>query len=274
MGKKLPYKYNLKKYLMRGDELLFHNYITKTRPVPSSADLRVGYAPIQDQGKLGACTAFSCCSVLEYLLGPSSKLSELYFYYEERKEDGNINEDSGSTIARSAEVATSIGSCLETLDPYIISNFANTPTTTMDADAPKHKAVTKYKITNINDILYCVGVLKKPVLIGIDVYESFEEIGSDGCVPMPKEGEELLGGHALNICGYFYKKTGVLEDIEKGIEKLEEGFEELISKNKYKGLYFIVRNSWGTEFGDKGYVYMSAEFLQKYSSDWWHIDLK
>lgn len=264
---KLPYKYNLKKSLLKGDEKLFHQHILRTEAIPSSADLREGYAEIQDQGQLGACTSFSACSVLEYLLGATSKLSELYFYYQERKEDGDISEDSGSTIARSAEVATTLGSCLESLDPYVISKFADTPTNEEDADAKNHKAVTKYQITNIEDILYSVGVLKKPVLIGIDVYESFEKIGEDGYVAMPKKDEQLLGGHALNICGYFYKNTGVVEEIEGEIE-------ELLNKKKYKGLYFIVRNSWGTSFGDKGYIYMPVEFVLKHSKDWWHIDLK
>jgi C1A family cysteine protease len=267
MGKRLQYNLNLKPSKETGNELLFHHHVNKTKPIPTSADLREGYAPIQDQGQLGACTGFSACSVLEYLLGKDKKLSELYFYYQERKEDNDINEDGGSTIARSAEVATTLGTCLESLEPYDTAKFADTPTADMDKDAPNHKALTKYKITSIDDTLYSVGVLKKPVLIGIDVYESFEEIGSDGFVPMPKQGEQMLGGHAVNICGYFWQNKGMLHEIEEGIK-------DLFAKQQYKGLYFIVRNSWSESFGDKGYVYMSAEFLLKYSSDWWHIDLK
>jgi C1A family cysteine protease len=271
MGKKLPYKYNLKKSKDRDTDLLFHDFFQKLQPVPSSADLRNGYRSIKDQGKLGACTAFSAVSVMEYLVSKNADLSELYFYYQERAEDGDIAEDEGSTISRSATVATTVGTCLENLDPYVVADFANTPGSKADTDAPNHKVKTKYKITTIEDILYSVGVLKKPVLIGIDVYESFENIGSDGYVPMPNQDEELLGGHALNICGYFYKNEGILQDV---LENVEEKIAKLLLKKKYNGLYFIVRNSWSESFGDKGYIYMPVEFLQKYSSDWWHIDLK
>ncbi len=271
MGKKLPYKYNLKKSIERDTDLLFRDFFPKVQPVPTSADLRSGYTNVKDQGQLGACTAFSAVSVMEYLLSKNVDLSELYFYYQERTEDGDITEDGGSTISRSATVATAVGTCLESLDPYIVEDFANAPGAKADSDAPNHKVKTKYKITTIDDILYSVGVLKKPVLIGIDVYESFENIGSDGYVPMPKQGEQLLGGHALNICGYFYKSGDILEDV---IENIEEKIAELLAKKKYNGLYFIVRNSWSENFGDKGYIYMPVEFLQKYSNDWWHIDLK
>jgi len=60
----------------------------------------------------------------------------------------------------------------------------------------------------------------------------------------------------------------------KRIKQIENEIESFLDKSKYNGLYFIVRNSWGENFGDKGYIYIPASFLQKYSSDWWHIDIK
>lgn len=259
MGKKLPFKYNLKPGKIGATDLLFKEAFNLKKKIPDKVDLRDQYPPIENQADLGACTAFSACGVLAYLLNKDEALSKLYFYYKEREADGTVGIDAGSSISRSAIVATTFGSCIEKLWPYVTSSFANKPTSEMDQDAQKHKALKRYAITDIDDILYAVGILKKPVLIGIDVFESFEDIGPDGYIPLPRKDEQLLGGHALNICGFFHKDAGLISSI--------------FNHTKYRDLYFIIRNSWGTEFGDKGYLYMPADFLLKYSSDWWYLDI-
>jgi C1A family cysteine protease len=55
---------------------------------------------------------------------------------------------------------------------------------------------------------------------------------------MPQPGEQRLGGHALFCCGYR-------DDTQY------EG-----------GGYLIVKNSWGTGFGDEGYVYIPYAYVR------------
>ena len=43
------------------------------------------------------------------------------------------------------------------------------------------------------------------------------------------------------------------------------GFKE--SKEFPGGGYFIFRNSWGTSFGDKGYGFVSFQYLRTYAND-------
>lgn len=246
------YKYNLKKDVQDERDYLFFKLVEKNQYIPESADLRNGYAPIEDQGKLGACTSFSACSVMEYLLNKNVELSKLFFYYQERKADGDISEDEGSTIRQSAKIAANVGTCREELEPYDIEKFTNTPSQEAYDDAPNHKVSSYHRITTIDDLMYAIGVLRTPVLIGCQVYESFEQTGSDGYVSIPDtKNEQLLGAHAINLCGYFWKKTS--------------------KKSKYDGLYFIARNSWSEDFADKGYMYIPAQFIQKFSSDWWYL---
>ena len=75
-----------------------------------------------------------------------------------------------------------------------------------------------------------------PFVFGFSVYSSFmeEEVRNTGVMPMPQPGETLLGGHAVMAVGY---------DEEK----------ELL----------LVRNSWGKEWGDKGYFRMPYDYIPK-----------
>ncbi len=36
-----------------------------------------------------------------------------------------------------------------------------------------------------------------PFVFGFSVYESFWSMGKNAVIPMPKEGEQLIGGHAV-----------------------------------------------------------------------------
>jgi C1A family cysteine protease len=54
--------------------------------------------------------------------------------------------------------------------------------------------------------------------------------------------ETDLGGHAMCCVGY---------DMEKQM--------------------FIVRNSWGTEWGDNGYCYFPFEYLVYFGDDFWTV---
>jgi len=263
------YEYNLKKDSYDERDFKFSKLIKEKKEPPASEDLRSSYSDIKNQERLGACTAFSACSVMEYLLNKNIDLSELYFYYKERELDGSIETDAGSTVRQSAKVATKFGSCKEEIVPYITSKFADEPSEDANKDAANHRTKAYYRLNNIDEIVYTVGILKKPVLIGIDVYESFEQVDYNGYIPIPDiKREKLLGRHAVNICGYFWiDKTTGLSRLQRLID--------FITRKRIKqkdGLYFIIRNSWGSDFADKGYMYAPVEFIKNYSFDWWYLD--
>ena len=80
------------------------------------------------------------------------------------------------------------------------------------------------------------------------VYESFEgtAVAKTGKVNMPEKGEATVGGHAVMGVGY---------------------------DNRSKR--FIVRNSWGTSWGLKGYFTMPFDYLMEGNllDDFWTIRL-
>ncbi|WP_090799725.1 C1 family peptidase [Paenibacillus sp. GP183] len=74
------------------------------------------------------------------------------------------------------------------------------------------------------------------VVLGMTVFDSFQYIGAEGIFPMPKTGESVLGGHAMLAVGY----------------KTINGI-----------VYAIVRNSWGSAWGDGGYCYIPSDYFRK-----------
>ena len=83
-----------------------------------------------------------------------------------------------------------------------------------------------------------------PFVFGFTVYESFEtlKVAQTGIVPMPKKSERTLGGHAVMAIGYDQKQK-----------------------------HFIVRNSWGPQWGQAGYFTMPYAYLETLASDFWTI---
>ena len=83
-----------------------------------------------------------------------------------------------------------------------------------------------------------------PFVVSILVYSSFEttQVAINGYVPMPQPNETLLGGNAILCVGY----------------------------NEIKKVW-IMRNSWGNQWGDKGYFYLPYQYLinPNLASDLW-----
>jgi C1A family cysteine protease len=86
-----------------------------------------------------------------------------------------------------------------------------------------------------------------PVIVSFGVRPSFMDAGS-GTNYIQYKKEDKDGGHAAILVGFVYNK-----DLPSGAPKAVE-----------KG-YFVLRNSWGTDFGDCGYVYVDFKHLRKYA---------
>ncbi|MBP2655807.1 MAG: xylellain [Firmicutes bacterium] len=242
----------MRKYLLKKDipdlrDHAFYSAVYKSAAhLPNKVDLRKKCSPVVDQGELGSCTANAIASGLrEYLLNKNKQpwvaLSRLFLYWEERSLEGTVDEDSGASIRDGMKVLNQIGVCPETDWPYDISTFTNPPTDKQIADAAAYKVSEYHRIMSL-DRLKAALAEGLPVVIGIEVFESFEadEVTGNGIIPMPAEAEQDLGGHAVLVVGY---------DDSKGM--------------------LIVRNSWGIAFGDLGYFYLPYDYFEKYASDCW-----
>ena len=217
--------------------------------LPSSVDLRSVDGPIEDQGQLGSCTANALAGALQFLEKQSGKavtlLSRLFIYYNERVIEGTVSIDSGSEIRDGIKTLNKQGVCTEKMWPYTISKFKTKPSTAAYKEALTDE-ITIYKaLSTITDMKTALSQ-GLPFVFGFTVYSSFEStsVTKTGIVPMPKKNESVLGGHAVTAVGYDDSKQ-----------------------------WFIVRNSWGTAWGDKGYFYLPYAYISNpnLASDFWVI---
>jgi len=211
--------------------------------LPTMVDLRKTCSPVRDQGQLGSCTWQSMVGFREFQERLTDDkfipLSVLFGYYNTRVDEGTEDEDSGCYLRDCWKQLQKVGTCANKYWPYDISVFDEKPSDEAYASSI-WKITTYHRLNTLTDVkTHLVEGL--PVVIGFTVYESFENIGSDGVMPMPTAWESVLGGHAVVVVGY--------DDSKK---------------------WFIVRNSWGNSWGDAGYFYMPYEFVTPNDvSDMW-----
>lgn len=216
----------------------------------SSVDMREKSPPVYDQGNLGSCTANGIGFCYQYDEMKQDNYnnfvpSRLFIYYNEREKEGTVKTDSGASVRDGIKCINILGVCDETLWPYDIAKFTVKPSQICYDEGKKAHAVKYHRVKHTLEQLKLALVHGYPVVFGFDVYESFEseEVAKTGIMPYPKPTEKMLGGHCVALVGYDDSKE-----------------------------MFIVRNSWGSEWGDKGYFYMPYSYAtSKHASDFWTV---
>lgn len=228
---------------------MFQAAFVPGQPLPPRADLREFDVPVFNQGELGSCTGNAIgahVAMLKKKAGKDFIPSRLFIYYNEREMEGTINEDAGAYIRDGIKSIAKQGACPEDMWPYEVSKFATKPLVECYTEALNHQGLAYRRLrVDLNHMKRCIAD-GFPFVFGFAVFESFEtaEVAQTGKMPMPTKDEKNFGGHAVMAVGYD---------------------DELNS--------FIIRNSWGPEWGDKGYFYMPYEYIgnDSFCDDFWTI---
>lgn len=228
--------------------------------LPAKVDLRKWCSPIEDQGDLGSCTAHAGVALLEYYerrtSGKHLDASRLFLYKVTRQLLG-FKGDDGAYLRSTMKAMVLFGIPPEKYWPYKQERYNEDPDNFCFAFAQNYKTLKYYRMdppgrsaaTTLEEVKQNIAA-ELPVMFGFSVYSSIPAIGEDtGDIPYPGRGDSLEGGHAVVAVGY---------DDDKKI-------------GKDKGA-LLIRNSWGTKWGEKGYGWLPYKYvLNGLADDFWSL---
>jgi len=276
--------------------------------IPSLADLRKWCSPVEDQGHLGSCTANAGAGVIEYYerkaFGRHTDASRLFLYKVTRnlmKQKG----DTGAYLRKTMGAMVLFGVPPEEFWPYTddAERFDKEPPAFCYAFAQSYKTLQYYRHdppgTAAGAVLERVKThlaAGHPSMFGFTVYSSIEMADSRGAIPFPAPSERILGGHAVVAVGYDDRiKISCGGGAKAGAKQLgthtaaQRQMGTHAAKTGQLGTHtaavcvpnaqgaettgaLLIRNSWGTSWGDGGYGWLPYEYVFRgLAEDFWSV---
>ncbi len=232
--------------------------------IKKKVDLRGGFSPIEHQGDIGSCTANAAAALVEYFqlatFGKFLDVSRLFLYYGARYLGGFFPGDNGAEIRNVIGALVVFGAPPERFWPYEETLVDQVPASPCFAFGQSFQAVSYYRLdpTGIKrkQVLADIKLHLSnniPIICGFTCYSSMDGPVNDGDIPYPAPKERVEGGHAVVIAGYDDDKVII----------------NPYDKSKTTGA-LLIRNSWGTDWGLKGYGWLPYDYVLKgLAVDFW-----
>ncbi len=220
-------------------------------PIPKARDLRESWWKIGDQGSTGSCVGWaSADSVLRWhlvksnRLGESQLLSVRFIWMAAKETDVFVSrpttfiESDGTSLKAALDIARKFGVVFDSTLPFGSGTLFGGSANAFYALSAQRRIASYFNLgTKLVDWRKWIA-LNGPILTRLDVDSTWDNATATKGKLKAYQASTARGGHAVALVGYTADT-------------------------------FIVRNSWGTSWGDKGFgyafnAYASAAFTEAY----------
>ncbi len=213
------------------------------------ADLRRYCSPVLNQGQLSSCCSIALVGAMELLeIKSGTKMvprSSLFLYYNARKISGTQDRSVGVLAAHTNAALMAHGVCEEEVWPYREANLAVAPPAEAYKRAGGLEAIQYARLASTEEAKVSISN-GLPVLFSLTMGMGYYEAARHGGL-IPEYGSVDNGQHAEHAV-------------------LAVGYDDDAQR-------WLTKNSWGEQFGDKGYLHIPYSVLEKtiWREDLWVV---
>ncbi|CAE7332450.1 unnamed protein product [Symbiodinium natans] len=225
-------------------------YRPSSDDIPDKVDLRRYMTHVEDQAQTNSCCANAVAGAYEYInkrqamqTGDSiADISRLFIYYVGRKkdqltfhEDTSVKpKDEGMTLGGAISALEVKGACLETR--FLSASQVN--------DKPHDfcfNEAVRFKVAESREVPVDLDAMRQclaeghPIVFGLKLTSQFFKPSRGGGITTPDPSDPKSSEHGLHAM-------------------LNVGYND-------RQKCFIIRNSWGTSWGDRGYAYVPYDYI-------------
>lgn len=227
------------------EDALAAGVLGATAALPSSVDLRAAWWAVGDQENTGSCVGWATAEgVLRWHLVQANRLTKTeqlsprFIWMASKETDTSTTrpetflEGAGTQLKAAVDVARKYGAVkMPTLPFHISTKMYTGNDNAFYNDAAQRRIVSYFNMAkNISQWKSWLAD-HGPILVGLSVDRTWDQATSTGGNLDTFVPNTVRGGHAVSLVGYTASGR------------------------------FIVRNSWGTGWGDKGFGYASAAYI-------------